>query len=204
MQDAADNAIITRIIMAHALLLKATEPLDETDFSRRFGATAPPIGWHLWHVARWADRVQASLPRASDAEDHQPNPNNGLWEQEGLAAEWDLDPGTLGTLEEGSGMDHEDAAALPVKVGKANVVDYAKRAFAQLDDALQTLDAEQFGDARTSVMEYEIRNGQINKARGKETTLAADLAFPLSHINRHLGMIEALPGLLDEDGTITA
>jgi hypothetical protein len=91
MQDAADNAIITRIVMAHALLLKATAPLDKRDFSRRFGATAPPIGWHLWHVARWADRVQASLPRASDADDHQPNPNDGLWEQEGLAAEWDLD-----------------------------------------------------------------------------------------------------------------
>ena len=52
MQDAAGNAIVTRIVMAHALLLKATVPLDESDFSRRFGATAPPIGWHLWHVAR--------------------------------------------------------------------------------------------------------------------------------------------------------
>jgi hypothetical protein len=203
MQDVVGSAIVARIALAHALLLQATEPLDARDFSRRFGATAPPIGWHLWHVARWADRVQASLRRANDPTNYQPNPNNGLWEQESLAAEWDLDPSTLGTLEEGSGMDHEDAAALAVQVGQAKIVEYATRAFAQLDDALQTLEADQFGDTRTSVMEFEIRNGALRKAHGKETTLAADLMFHLSHVNRHLGMIEALRGLLDADGSIT-
>ena len=121
-----------------------------------------------------------------------------------MTAEWDLDPSTLGTLEEGIGMDHEDAAALPMKVGKANVVDYARRAFAQLDDALQALEADQFGDVRTSVIEFEICNGEVRKAPGKQTTLAADLTFHLSHVNRHLGMIEALRGLLDEEGSITA
>ncbi len=75
--------------------------------------------------------------------------------------------------------------------------------FAQLDDALQTLEADQFGDVRTSVIEFEIYNGELRKAPGKQTTLAADLTFHLSHINRHLGMIEALRGLLDEDGSIT-
>lgn len=203
MQDAAVNAIVSRIASGHTLLIKATEPLAEEDFCRKFSATAPPIGWHLWHIGRWADRVQASLPRTNDPEGYQPNPNNGLWEQEMLATAWDLDSSTLGTLESGSGMAHEDAAALPPKVGKANIVDYAKRSFALLDDALQSLDTDLFGDVRPSVMEFEVRNGKLYKAKGKETTVAADLAFHFSHVNRHLGMIEALRGLLDQDGSIT-
>lgn len=189
--------------MAHAGLIRATEPLDESDFCRRFGATAPPIGWHLWHIGRWADRVQASLPRSDDPEGYRPNPNNGIWEQERLAAEWDLDSSTLGTLETGVGMGHEDAASLPNTVGKANIVEYARRTFALLDDALRSLESDRFGDVRPSVMEFEVRNGEVHKARGKETTIAADLAFHSSHVNRHLGMIEALRGLLNQDGSIT-
>ncbi len=203
MHDAAASAIVSRITSGHNLLLKATEPLDEEDFCRSFSATSPPIGWHLWHIGRWADRVQASLPRANDPEGYQPNPNNGLWEQEMLAAEWDLDSSTLGILEQGGGMTHDDAASLPQKVGKTNIIDYAKRSFALLDEALQSLDTDRFGDVRLSVLEFEVRNGKLYKARGKETTIAADLAFHFSHVNRHLGMIEALRGLLHRDGSIT-
>lgn len=203
MQDAAVNAIVSRIASGHSLLIKATESLDEEDFCRQFGAMTPPIGWHLWHMGRWADRVQASLPRTGDPEGYEPNPNNGLWEQDLLTTAWDLDLSTLGTLESGSGMPHEAAASLPKKVGKATIVEYAKRSFARLDDALQSLDVDRFGDMRPSVMEFEVHDGKLYKARGKETTVAADLAFHFSHVNRHLGMIEALRGFLMQDGSIT-
>ena len=204
MQDSIAQALVDRIQCAHRWLLAATTPLSGETLCRHFGPTAPPIGWHLWHISRWADRVQASLPRRSDAEGYRPNPNAGIWERESMAAEWDLDPRTLGTLEEGSGMMHEDAAALPRKIGKPALVDYATRVFAAFDAGLDELTADAMRATRTSVMEYEIRDGKVYKAPGKETTLAADLGFHLSHANRHLGMIEALRGLADQEGTITA
>jgi len=204
MQDAIALALVDRIRSAHRWLIDATTALPEETLFRRFGPTAPPIGWHLWHISRWADRVQASLPRSSDAEGYRPNPNAGIWERESMAAEWDLDPRTLGTLEEGSGMTHEDAAALPRTIGKPALVDYATRVFAAFDAGLDELTDDAMRATRTSVMEYEIREGKVYKAPGKETTLAADLGFHLSHANRHLGMIEALRGLADQEGTITA
>jgi hypothetical protein len=50
---------------------------------------------------------------------------------------------------------------------------------------------------------YTVEDGRIWRAQGKETTLVADLAFHLSHTNRHLGMMEALGGLLERKGTVT-
>jgi len=204
MQDSIAQALVDRIQCAHRWLLAATTPLSGETLCRHFGPTAPPIGWHLWHISRWADRVQASLPRSSDAEGYLPNPNNGIWEREAMAAEWDLDPGTLGMLEDGSGMTHEDAAALPRKIGKPALVDYATRVFAGFDAALAEWTLEEMQATRASVMEYVIRDGKVYKAPGKETTLAADLGFHRLHANRHLGMIEALRDLADQEGTITA
>ncbi len=55
-------------------------------------------------------------------------------------------------------------------------------------------------------MEYVIdtRSKEVSDAPGVETTVAGDLGFHLSHANRHLGMIEALRGVLGIKGTATA
>ena len=50
---------------------------------------------------------------------------------------------------------------------------------------------------------YNVADGTIRRAPGAETTVAADLAFHMSHTNRHLGMMEALSGLLERRGTVT-
>jgi hypothetical protein len=203
MSDPTANAIVQRIHMAHAWILQATKKLTEEEVCRQLGATAPPIGWHLWHIARWADRVQASLPRQDIH--HPPDPNRGFWERERLAEQWDLDPATLGTLQEGSGMSFVDAAVLPRRVGKDVLLAYARQVFAATDEAVTTLRPEQFLEPRQSVMEYryDVTDGRIWRAPGAETTVAADLAFHVSHANRHLGMIEALSGLLGGKGTVS-
>ena len=40
----------------HEALLRVTEELTPEQFCWLPGPEAPPIGWHLWHIARWADR----------------------------------------------------------------------------------------------------------------------------------------------------
>lgn len=208
MNDIAAQVIIARIKMVQAWILQATEKLSEEDLSQPLGTTAPPIGWHLWHIARWTDRVQASLPRPHtevDAKNYQPNPNRGVWEQRQLADQWDLDRSRLGTLEEGSGMDFATAAMLPQKIGKDALLAYVHEVFDRTNQTLDSLKPDQFAERRSSVMEYayNVADGTIWKAQGAETTLAADLGFHLSHANRHLGMIEALSGLLERKGTVT-
>jgi hypothetical protein len=43
-------------------LLASIADVDDESFRRRPGANAPSIGFHLWHIARWADLFQALLP----------------------------------------------------------------------------------------------------------------------------------------------
>lgn len=100
-------------------------------------------------------------------------------------------------------MDQSDAARLPHQIGRKRITDYATRTFTALDDALTQLGEEEMRSERLSVMEVQSTGGKITRSQGKRTTLAADLGFHFSHAYRHLGMIEALRGLMDRDGTIT-
>ena len=41
-----------RIHWHHGALLKVTSDLKQEQFNWRPGPKAPPIGWHLWQIAR--------------------------------------------------------------------------------------------------------------------------------------------------------
>jgi hypothetical protein len=192
MSDVTLENLTPRINQVHTLLLTITEELTEDELYRRFGPTAPPIGWHLWHISRFADRLQATLPRAQQSDLTQLDPRRGIWERERLAARWDLDPATLGRVETGIGMSYDDAEALPRTIGREALLDYARRVMGAVDEAVAALTPEQFAMTRPTA-----------STRGGEGPVAGDLFLHLSHAGRHLGMIEALRGLLGRDGTAT-
>ena len=60
------QAIAARTAQVHELIVKVTSDLSDEQLTRRPGdvapSVAPTIAWHLWHIARWADVLQASLP----------------------------------------------------------------------------------------------------------------------------------------------
>jgi hypothetical protein len=204
MADPSFGLIIERIQRTHGWLLKATEELTAEEVACRFGRTAPPIGWHLWHISRWADRLQASLPNPPFTPDERWDPQRQLWVKEDLAREWGLDPESLGILEAGPGMDH-DAAASVGRIRRERLLDYARRVFGSVDQTIAVLRSVDVEADRNSIVEFRVdeRGGQLTEMSGARTTVAADLAFHLSHASRHLGMIEALRGLLDRSGTAT-
>jgi hypothetical protein len=205
MSDALMPVVVQRIERTHRWLLDVTEDLSADDLCRRPGLTAPPIGWHLWHIARWADRVQASFPNRPFQAGWRAESRHQIWSREGLAARWGLLPSALGILETGAGMDHDTAASIPI-ARQGQLLDYARRAFTALDEAIGRLDHSELAASRNSVMEYTIGTSgtDISDAPGDKTTVAGDLAFHLSHSSRHLGMIEALRGVFGMKGTATA
>jgi len=203
MSDLFLEIFAQRIPMIHAWWMKAAGELTEKELAQSFGPFSPPMGWHVWHIARWADRLQASLFPRRGSSVHPAEPHRSLWERENLAAQWHLDPKTLGTFEEGSGMSFEDAAALPGKIGRKILLDYAERVFALANGAVARLRPEDLLWIRRGIMDYEVRDGKIFPLPEKETPVAADLIFHISHASRHLGMLEALRGLLQRRGTVS-
>ncbi len=187
---------IQRIEMTHRSLIETTEDLTEDQFSWVPGSHAPPSGWHLWHIARWTDRVQASFPAADGA------PVGEVWEDGQYCAAWGLNPTSLGVLQSGLGMDQQAAVEVVRQAGQARILAYAKRSFAACDSALDRLCAADLETIRDSISAFHIdENQRVVPAPPANTTVAADLAFHFSHASRHLGMIEGLRGALGLHGT---
>ena len=55
MIDRIEGIIVQQIIRMHELLFKVTDNLTEEQMAWFPSQTAPCIGWHLWHISRWAD-----------------------------------------------------------------------------------------------------------------------------------------------------
>jgi hypothetical protein len=156
----------------HEGVLRLVQGLTDEQLLWRPGGHAPSIGFHLWHLARWADYDARS---AGDTPE--------IWVSQGLAAAWGF-PAELGQAAAGTGLDDDASARLPLP-GKAALVDYARAAFAALDQTAERMMTDALGAPEA----------------GKD---ALDLVFTYAtHDNRHLGMIEALCGVLGLQGTAT-
>jgi len=185
------DAILDQLLRQHTslagMLRRTVENLSAEQFSRAPGETAPPIGWHLWHIARWADRFQASLAN--------PESPAEIWTSDRLADAAGLNPDDLGVLQLGMTMDAAKAQALPAAIGKLRFEAYLGRALDALQAALSQTDASTLLAPRMSIREYASVNGVIQYAPAQQSTLLADILFYLTHSSRHLGSIEALRGL---------
>jgi hypothetical protein len=189
MPDTAQTLADT-IRRSHELMLKVTEELDLDELTRRPSDTAPPIAFHLWHMARWADRVQSSTPAMTASLEQRLGPGRELWAAENLASSWGLDERKLGRAGTGLGMSDDDAAGIAYP-GKSALLDYARRSFAAMERAANAVEE---GDLN-----------QVGKdANGRETTVTGLLLGHITHISRHLGMIEGIRGTRGMRGSATA
>ncbi len=182
---------VQRIHLTHRLLIQVAQDLTEGDFGWVPSPFAPPIGWHLWHIARWTDRLQASITMADQGS------GNETWTSERFVARWQLDPEVLGVLQTGIGMEPQAAADLVHLVGQQPIVGYAQCTFAACDVALDRLDSAEMDKVRASICAFRVDvTKRAFAAPPPMKTVANDLAFHLSHSSRHLGMIEGLRGVL--------
>lgn len=149
--------------------------------------SAPSVAFHAWHIGRWVDRNAEAIsgwldPTALSEE---------VWIAQGLAERWGLAGAALGDFGgTGAGLDDSASAALALPdVDK--VLDYVIAASRALEAVLARIDDDAILE-RTVVDLY-----------GDDATIGEVILDHLSHADRHLGMIEALRGVLGERGTAT-
>ncbi len=117
-----------------------------------------------------------------------------VWDAEGFAERWlaSLGAERLGFGATGMGMDDDASTRIPL-AGKDVLLDYSRRVFASCGQALEPLSDSDFGRACPNVM-YE---------RDEDTSVGQLVLMHLGHAGRHLGMIEALRGVMGERGSST-
>lgn len=187
MSSSPARQIAERVSEQQALILAVTRDLTAAQLTTTAGLHAPAIGFHLWHIARWADIVQAHLP-SMGAETGAAQIQE-IWEREGLAAQWGLANVELGYQDTGMGLPDDAAQALALPDG-ATLLAYATRTFAAAAQTTSAVDDERF-----------VRSGR--DPLGREFTVGGTVLNHLLHLGRHLGMIEALRGVLGLHGTAT-
>lgn len=158
-----------------------------TLISVRPSPSAPSVGFHAWHLGRWVDRHIATISAAIDPTSPEPE----VWIARDLTAHWGLvgvDLGKHGGT--GEGLDDAASAALALP-GVDEILDYVTGTFRTFEEVLARIPDDAFLE-QSFVDPY-----------GDLTTTGDGLLNHLSHADRHLGMIEALRGVLGERGTAT-
>jgi uncharacterized damage-inducible protein DinB len=188
MSEPVSLMILERVQKTHRRLLEISADLSDAQLRWSPGARAPSIAFHVWHMGRWADRLQATLPGMTTLAQAS-EPACELWETEALAQRWGWSPDTLGYGQ--TGMEMSDEAASNLKLPPTDALfDYASRAFAAADRAVAAIEDQQLEQRGIDIYEHENSVGYV-------------LLVHLSHASRHLGMIECLRGVQGLRGTAT-
>ena len=189
-----------RSYFVHDWLLKAGTVVDPDQFAHVFSAEAPPIGWHLWHMARFADRLQSKLAAVTEGA-----AGAEIWYDQDISGQWQVSAGDLGVFESGMGQSHLNAQGIIKQAGQAAVVAYAEAAFAACDAQIKRLSAADFDRAYHGILDYgyDAKTGEVWQSEPKENSVAQDVIFHATHGSRHMGMMEALRGLLGSAGTLS-
>jgi hypothetical protein len=175
--------VSSRLEKLDGQLLQVVDALTDEEASVWPATTAPSCKWHLWHMARWADYVQSLLSSVVDEKALE------LWEFAGIADEWGFDGVDLGMWGAGSGLGNENGASLPLP-GVPKVKTYAKEVFGLLEKRVGKLNDNTF-------------NAAFTDWHDNETNVGDAMVGYIAHANRHLGMLEAISGVLGKDGTVT-
>ena len=167
----------------HEEVENALRRVDPDQIAVRPTRSAPSIGFHAWHIGRWVDRHVATLsPVLAPALEPE------VWFADGVADRWGLADAELGDFGgTGAGLD-DDASAALILPEVDEILVYVTATFRAFERLLGRIDDDAIL-ARTAIDPY-----------GEANAVADTLLNHLSHADRHLGMIEALRGVLGERG----
>lgn len=141
MSDAFADALKRRYRLGHRRLYKMLEGLTDEQFSWKPAPATHSIAFNAWHLARWADYLQAKIPSMAPSLEHKLGPGVQIWEVQGLAKQWGLESDALGWGQTGMEMTDETAGDLALPLMTV-VMDYLRRTFDAMERALEAIDDE--------------------------------------------------------------
>jgi len=185
--------------LTYERILSLVEDLSDEQVAQRTKTTKRSLALILWHIARWTDVLQASLPEMTPELGHKLGLSGQIWKSENLAAKWGFEASSLGYSETGWLMDDVEAANLPLPP-KDVLLDYIKRTFAKAESAIDALDDESF----QALQEQQTDNSVSEEMKALTRTVGNYVLLDLTHFNRHLGEMEHMRGeLLGLNGSVS-
>jgi hypothetical protein len=180
MTDSVMAEISKQYRIVHENLLDLVDGLTDEQIQWISNKTTPSVGFHVWHLARWADYLQEIINGRGSQ----------LWEKEEMADRWNMETASLGYAQTGMSMEDETAMTLQIP-HKDLLLDYARRAFALAEQAIDTINDNEFYKS------YETLHGE----NWHDGHIGPIILTWMEHENRHLGMIECLIGVQGMHGS---
>jgi hypothetical protein len=186
--------VINTFNKTNHMMLGFLKKLTNEQLHFRLHAEHHPIAFHAWHVGRWTDHFQASVPGMTHELSRRLPPGAQIWETEGVAEHWGFNSADLGFAS--TGMNMPDELALRLQFPPKDILlEYVERAFTLAQKAVAAIDDVQFQTAE----EFQ----PLTSGIWGESTVGDAVIAHLTHNNRHLGMMECLLGLQGQSGTAT-
>jgi hypothetical protein len=174
----------------HKLILGLAESLTDDEILWKPDGYNNSIGFNLWHIARWSDNLIAEILKEFPDLDVQVGGATEIWEQESLAEKWGLPPVLYPG---GTGLSDEDAHGLKFPA-KEEMLAYLRKTFLRTEEFIEKFDARYPSSER-------LADEKLYKTL---SDIRWNLYYYLMHHCRHLGMMEALKGLLTGKGSAAA
>ena len=181
---------------ANADVLKTVGDLSEDQITWQPHPACNSIAFLLWHMARWEDHMQATVPGMTEELSRRLPPGKQIWDQDQLAAKWGFASAQLGELELGTGFDR-NVSNEPSWPKKEVLLEYASQTFAAVEHAISFIDEEQFEATERSQFDSEY----MNETMAQSVTVGNAVMEHLIHTTHHLGEIYYLIGLMKQNKT---
>lgn len=172
----------------HKLILGLAESLDDDQLLWKPAGYNNSIGFNLWHIARWSDNLIAEILQEFPDLDVDMGESTEIWEQESLAERWGLPPVLYPG---GTGLSDEAVDGL-IFPAKDEMLAYLRKTFSRTEEFIEKFDARYSDPITDETLHKTI------------TDIRWNLYYYLMHHCRHLGMMEALKGLLTGRGSAAA
>ncbi len=174
----------------HKLILDLTESLNDEQMLWKPAGYNNSIGFNLWHIARWSDNLIAEVLKEFPELGIDMGDAREIWEHESLAEKWGLPPVMYPG---GTGLSDEAADGLNFP-SKDEMISYLRKTFLRTEKFIEKF------DLRYPVFE-RVEDEELLK---QLSDIRWNLYYYLMHHCRHLGMMEALKGLLTGKGSAAA
>lgn len=185
------DAIMNYYRAANADVLKKISELSDEQLSWRPHPACNSVAFLLWHMARWEDHMQATVPGMTKELAQRLPPSPQIWEKDQISKKWGFAELQLGELDLGTGFDRNNSDEPPWP-GKEALLDYARQTFAAVEHAISFIDEEQFEEIERSEFDNEYMQGTMEES----VTVGNAVMEHLVHTSHHLGEIYYLVGLM--------